>query len=304
VAQDYYSELGVKRSSSEDEIRKVYRKLAAELHPDRNPGKTQIEDRFKRVNTAFHVLSDAKKRKLYDEFGEMGLREGFDPNMARGFGRRGPGGGPGGSSIDDLFGGGGGGIGDIFGDIFGGGRGRRRPQKAPDLESEVTIEFVSAVRGAELELAIQTGRTVKVRIPKGAQNGDKMRVKGAGGTTHPGASPADLLLVLKVKKHPYFERDGLDLTVDLPISVGEAFDGASVEVPTTSGTVQLKIPAHTQSGQRLRLRGKGVTRGNETGDLYVRFMLRLPTGDDDELKKAIAALDEATPKNLRESLSF
>lgn len=306
MAQDYYAELGVQRNVTEADIRKVYRKLAAELHPDRNPGNKIAEDRFKRVNTAFHVLSDATKRKLYDEFGEAGLREGFDPNMARGFGRRGPQGGPGGPNLEDLFGGGGGGggIGDIFGDIFGGARGRRRPRGAPDIESDVTIEFVSAVRGAELELSVQNGRMVKVRIPKGAQDGDKVRVKGAGGSAQPGIPPSDLLLVLRVKKHPFFERDGLDLTVDLPLGAHEAYGGASVEVPTTSGSVQLKVPPHTQSGQRLRLRGKGVTRGKDTGDLYVRFLVQLPIEESDELKEAFAALERATPQNLRENLSF
>lgn len=309
MAQDYYAELGVGRSAKTEEIRKAYRKLAAELHPDRNPGKPHIEERFKRVNTAYHVLSDEKKRKLYDQFGEVGLREGFDPNMARGFGRGGFG-GFGGGGFEDIFRGGGGasgaGIGDILGDLFSGnGRGRRRPRKGPDLQSEVTIEFVSAVRGAELELSVQSGNSVKVRIPKGAQDGDKLRVKGAGTNPGiPGGEPGDLLLTLRVKGHPYFQRDGLDLTVDLPLTVAEAYFGAKVEVPTTDGSVQLKVPPHSQSGQLLRLRGKGVSRGNSTGDLYVRFLVILPTEESDDLKQAIETLDEATAKDLRADVKF
>lgn len=301
MTQDYYAELGVSRKASQDEIKKTYRKLAAELHPDRNPNNPRAEERFKKVNTAYHALIDPKKRKLYDDFGEAGLREGFDPNMARGFGRRGGSGGP---SMEDIFGGGGAGagIGDIFGDIFGGGRGRRREQKAPDLQSEVTIEFVSAVRGAELELSVN-GRKVKVRIPKGAQDGDKVRVKGAG-NDQPGVASGDLLLVLRVKDHPHFRRDGLDLIVELPLTPGEAFEGTTVEVPTTTGSVQLKVPAHAQSGQRLRLRAKGVTRGQNTGDLYVRFMVHLPEEESDAVKQAIATLEAATPKNLRDGLGF
>ncbi len=304
MAKDYYAELGVSRSATADEIKKVYRKLAAELHPDRNPGKADIEERFKRVNEAYHVLTDDKKRKLYDEFGEVGLREGFDPNMARSYGRSGGFGG----GFEDIFrgagGAGGAGIGDIFGDLFGGGGARRRrTRRQPDLESEITIEFVSAVRGAELELSIH-GRAVKVRIPQGAQDGDKLRVKGAGGPAGPGMPASDLLLVVRVKSHPFFQRDGLDLTVDMPLSVGEAYFGSKIEVPTPSGAVQLKVPPHSQSGQLLRLRGKGVTRGQKTGDLYVRFLIQVPKSESDDLEKAVRRLDEAMEPGLRDDLKF
>jgi len=290
VSQDHYAELGVSRKASSEEIKKAYRKLAAELHPDRNPGDDRSEARFKRVNEAYHVLIDEKKRKLYDEFGDVGLREGFDPNMARGFGR---GGGFGAGGFE--------GIGDIFGDIFGGAR--RRPRRSPDLTSEVTIEFVSAIRGAELELSIQ-GRNVKVRIPQGAQEGDKLRVKGAGGSPGPGHAPSDLLLTVRVKPHPYFERKGLDLTVDVPLKPGEAYFGCKVDVPTPSGSVQLKVPPHSQSGQLLRLRGKGVTRGADTGDLYVRFMIQMPNAENDALKSAVETLDSALESDLRSELKF
>lgn len=305
MAQDYYSELGVSRTATADEIRKAYRKLAGELHPDRNPDNKTAEDRFKRVNHAYHVLTDENKRKLYDEFGEMGLREGFDPNMARGYGRQG---GFGGGGFEDIFRGGGagaGGIGDILGDLFnGGGRGRRRARKAPDMKSEVTIEFVSAVRGAELELAVQAGKPVKVRIPKGAEDGDTVRIKGAGSPGAPGVEPGDLLLTLRVKNHPHFERNGLDLTVDLPITPAEAYFGAKVEVPTTDGSVQLKVPPHSQSGQVVRLREKGVSRGASTGDLYVRFLIKLPKEDSDQIAEAIRLLDDATSKDLRDEVKF
>jgi curved DNA-binding protein len=187
----------------------------------------------------------------------------------------------------------------------GGARGRRRTRKGPDLQSEVTIEFVSAVRGAELELAVQSGKSVKVRIPKGAEDGDKVRVKGAGSSAGvPGGQPGDLLLTLRVKGHPHFQRDGLDLTVDLPLTPAEAYGGAKVEVPTTEGSVQLKVPPHSQSGQLLRLRGKGVTRGSATGDLYVRFLVMLPKVESDDLKKAIGILDEVTAKDLRAEVKF
>lgn len=299
MARDFYQELGVSRSASGDDIRKAYRKLAAELHPDRNQNNPSIEDRFKRVNSAYHVLSDEKKRKLYDRYGEAGLREGFNP-AAGGFGGFGGGGG-GRTQFEDIFGGAAGGVGDLFGDLFGGARGRR-PRKAPDMESEITIEFLSAVRGAELELDV-AGRHVKVRIPKGADNGDKLRVKG-GGTAAGAAGAADLLLVLKVKPHPLFERDGLDLTVDVPINVGEAHFGCKIEVPTLESSVQLKVPPGAQSGQMVRLRGKGVNRGKDTGDLYVRFLVKLPAQQSDAIDRAVHTLAEATSGDLREHLKL
>jgi DnaJ-class molecular chaperone len=297
VAADLYQELGVARTASEEEIRKAYRKLAQKLHPDRNKDNPQAEERFKRVTAAFTALSDEKKRKLYDQYGELGLREGFNP------GGGGGGYGGGGVGFEDIFNSAkGAGIGDMFGDIFGGGR--RRTRKSPDLQSEISVEFVSAVRGAELELQLQGGQIVKVRIPAGAQEGDKLRVKGAAGQAAPGVEAGDLLLVVRVKSHPYFKREGLDLTVDVPISVGEAYLGAKVEVPTISGSVQLKVPAHAQSGQQLRLRGKGVARGSQTGDLYVRFLIKLPSQSSEEIEQAARLLGELTEPELRADLKF
>lgn len=299
MAQDLYRELGVSRSASEDEIRKAYRKLAAELHPDRNQDKPDIEARFKRVNSAYHTLSDAKKRKLYDQYGEAGLREGFDPR-AGGFGRA-PAGNARGAGFEDIFSGGGqGGIGDLFGDLFSGaGRARRRgPQRSPDQASVVTIEFSSAVRGAELELAVAE-RTVKVRIPKGADNGDKLRVKGGSAD-----GAGDLILSLKVKPHPHFERKGLDLHLEVPLSVGEAYAGCKVEVPTLDSSVQLSVKEGTQSGQTVRLRGKGITRGERTGDLYVRYLVKLPQARSQKLERAAQELSEATTEDLRGHLQL
>jgi curved DNA-binding protein len=304
MASDLYSILGVPRSATADEVRKAYRALAAKLHPDRHPNSPQAEEKFKSLNQAYHVLSDPKKRQLYDEFGEAGLREGFNPNAARAYARRGAGG------FEDLFSGmrggnaqGAAGFGDLFSDLFSGGR--RRPRKSPDVHSEIVIEFASAVSGAELELALDRGsRTVKVRIPKGAGDGDKLRVPAAGGSQAPGVPPGDLVLTVRVKPHPFFQREGLDLTVDLPITPLEAYSGAKVSVPTPTGTVQLKVPAHTQSGQLLRLRDKGVARGGKTGDLYVRFLIKFPVADDVELREAVKKLESYMNQNVREDLAF
>jgi curved DNA-binding protein len=309
---DYYKELGVDRGASADEIKKAYRKLAGQLHPDKHAGDKKAEARFKVVNRANQVLGDPEKRKLYDEFGEDGLREGFDAGAARAYrsatrgGRVRSGGGP---SLEDLFGqaGAGGGIGDMLGDLFGGGGGRRRGgvTKGADLQSEVTVDFVAAVRGAELRLRVQDGGDeVTVRIPPGAGDGDRVRIPGHGAPGAFGGQPGDLVLTIKVLPHPHFERDGLDLYLDLPVTVAEAYRGAKVRVPTVDGHVTLTVPKHAQSGQVARLKGKGVKRQQHQGDLYVRFEIKMPEAETPEIEQAIDALERATETGVREGLDF
>jgi curved DNA-binding protein len=302
MARDLYSELGLSKGASPDDIKKAYRTRAAKMHPDKHPGDQAAEDRFKKMSAAYTVLSDDKKRKLYDEFGEQGLREGFNPDMARAYAR----GAGGAGGFADAFsqGAGAAGFGDLFGDLFGG-RGSRGRRRSPDVVSEIKIEFTSAVSGAELELALDGGtRTVKVRIPKGTTDGDRLRVAGAGRPNLPGVQPSDLVLTVRVKPHPFFTRDGLDLTVDLPITLKEAYFGAKVEVPTPSGPVTLKVPAHAQSGQLLRLRDKGVARGQETGDLYVRFLVRVPTADAPALGELVEQLSAFEGADVRAELKY
>ncbi len=308
MARDLYETLGVPRSANEEAIRKAFKKLAAKYHPDKAPGK-ENEDRFKEANRAHEVLSDKDKRALYDEFGDDSLRQGFDPERARmmkNFSRqRGAGGGPGGSvSFQDLFGGGGGGdLGDMFGDLFGG-RGRQRaPRKAPDMEAEVTIDFASSLKGTMVELTQSSGGTVSVRIPAGVSDGGRLRIAGQGATV-PGAPSGDLLLTVRVRPHPFFKREGDDLHLELPITVPEAYAGAKVRVPTPDGEVTMKVPPRTQSGQVSRLRGKGVARkGKHPGDLYVKFLIRIPDGDDQELADAIEVLAKHA-RDPREGLKF
>ncbi|MFO0679599.1 MAG: DnaJ C-terminal domain-containing protein [Polyangiaceae bacterium] len=313
MAENFYSALGVERKADAETIKKAFRKLARELHPDKNPGNKDAEARFKAVNHAYEVLSDPQRRKLYDEFGEDGLREGFDPDRARGYQQwasRQPGGaGGGGVNLEDLFGGaaGGSGFGDMFGDIFGGrGRRPRGPQKGQDIESRLTVDFVSAVRGTTLELRSPSGAgTVTVRIPAGAAEGNRLKIAGQGAPSQSGGPPGDLFLVVHVEPHPFFRREGDDLHLDVPITVAEAYFGAKVKVPTPDGTVTLKVPEGTQSGGRLRLREKGVQRkGKPAGDLYVHFAVRIPETRNAALDGLMTELSKQPAGDPREDLRF
>jgi curved DNA-binding protein len=313
MATDLYRDLGVAKTASADEIKKVYKKLAGQLHPDRNPGDQKTEARFKAVNRAYQVLHDPEKRRLYDEFGEESLREGFNSAAARAYrnaaqaagARRARGGG---INFEDLAGGGAGpgGFGDLLGELFGGGGGARGSRRGPgmakgaDVASEVAIDFVSAIRGAELRLRLQDGGDeVTVRIPPGAGEGDKVRVAGHGAPSPMGGAPGDLVITVRVNPHPFFERDGLDLHLNLPITVGEAHRGAKVRVPTPDGPVTLSVPKHAQSGQEARLKGRGVKRAGKQGDLYVRYLVKLPAQDSEAVDEAIATLEKAMTGDVR-----
>jgi curved DNA-binding protein len=319
MAADFYKELGVSRGAGDDEIKKAYRKLAAQLHPDKNPGDKKVEARFKNVNRAYQALSDKEKRSLYDEFGEEGLREGFNSAAARAY-RGGPSSGgyrrsrsSGSMNVEDLFSSpgsdppGSGGIGDLFGDLFA--RAGRRPSnpssKGSDIASEVSVDFISALRGAELKLRLQDGGDeITVRVPPGAGDGDKVRIPGHGAPGAYGGPPGDLILNIRVSKHPHFERSGLDLYLDLPITVAEAYRGAKVRVPTPDGAITLTVPKHAQSGQVARLKGRGVKRKADQGDLYIRFQIKLPVSESEEIEAAISALDAAMTGDVRADVHF
>lgn len=316
MAEDFYAVLGVPKGAGADAIKKAYRKLAAKLHPDKNPGDAKAEARFKQVNRAYDVIGDAKKRALYDEFGEEGLREGFDPERVRQYRERssrqrrgGAGGFPGQVDIEDLFGGGGGagrgGVQDLFGDLFGRARRSRGPAKGPDLESEITIDFAAALRGATLELRPQgqAAAPVTVRIPPGANDGSRVRVPGQGGASPGAGARGDLVLTLHVTPHPHFRRERDDLHLDLPVTLAEAYHGAKVRVPTVDGAVTLKVPERTQSGQVVRLRGKGVARKGQTpGDLYVHFLVQIPKEGGADVAKLIDALAQHQREDPRRDI--
>jgi DnaJ-class molecular chaperone len=315
--RDFYQILGVSRDVSPAELKKAYRQLARKLHPDRNPDDKEAEERFKDVSSAYTVVSDPEKRKLYDEFGEMGLREGFDPEAYQ-TATQGAG-GFGGFDFGDIFGGGapgGGRAGHVefnFEDLLGGraaSRGSyvRAPQKGADVSSEVTIEFRDAVLGCMKELSLRSvegERTLKVRIPPGVRNDGKIRLRGQGGLGAYGGPAGDLVLTVKVKKHPYFSIRGRQLHVRVPVTPLEAYNGAKVSVPTPEGSVQLAIPAGSQNGAKLRLRGKGVQRkGKPQGDLIAHLEIVMPEGHSDEVEEALKTVEEAFVGDPREELEL
>ncbi len=308
--RDLYDILGVSRGASPDEIKKTYRKLAKKYHPDVNPGNKQAEEKFKEVTAAFEVLSDPKRRKLYDEFGPDALRTGFDEKKAEEYRRwkQAAGGGPGrGGGVPFDFGdfatvdlGGGFGtfdFGSIFGDLFGGagGRGRRRaggvgiPMPGSDAQAEIAIDLRDAVLGAERDIRID-GRTLRVKIPAGVTDGSQIRLAGQGGPGH-GGPPGDLYLTVRLHEHPWVRREGKDLFIDLPVTVPEAALGADVTLPTFEGPVRLRVPPGSQSGRLLRLRGKGLPdlHGGPRGDLHAVVQIVLPEGGE-EVRRAVEPL--------------
>jgi DnaJ-class molecular chaperone len=306
MSDDLYARLGLSKDASAQDIKKAYRRLAKELHPDRNPGDAAAEERFKSVKEAYEALSDPEKRKLYDQYGEIGLREGFDPSMhGAGFG----GGGARSVNFEEIFGrgaregagfGGGGGFGFSFDDLFGGReRASARPRKGPDLHSDITLDFVDALRGTERSLRFANFPSeIRVRIPAGAKAGAKVRLRGKGEAGANGGPPGDLVLTVHVSAHPYFyrEAEGDDLHVRLPLTPLEAVAGAKVAVPTLDGPVQLRIPAGSQAGDKLRLRGKGApVRGGARSDLIAHLEVKLPKQATPEIEEALRTVSAAVP---------
>jgi curved DNA-binding protein len=308
--RDFYKILGVNRGASTEEIRKAYRKLARKYHPDINPGNKEAEEKFKEISVANDVLTDREKRKLYDEFGEAGLASGFDAEQARTYKqwqeRSSRSGGAYEFRFEDLQDLGD--LGDMFGGFFAGRRAPTGPIKGADVESHLDIDFLDAVRGFRTTLTLQRpgmsgpSETITVNVPPGAETGKRIRLRGKGEPGIRGGPRGDLYIVPRVKPHPLLTRSGRDLTMDLPITVGEALHGATIVVPTPVGNVKVKVSAGAQSGQRLRISGKGVpAHGSASaGDLYLRLMIRIPTGTVS--KDAGADIEAAYSSDVRAGL--
>lgn len=321
--RDYYEVLGIPRNATPDQVKRAYRKLAKQHHPDRNPGDKTAESRFKEVQAAYEVLSDPEKRKLYDQFGHTGAR-----GPAGGW-RSGPGGqrvytwkSGGGPDIpvedlDDLF------------SVFAGGGGRRRaagrsifeeffkraggPEgesygqaaAGTDVEHPVDLSFEQAVHGTKLDLTLTDPRTatpqrITVKIPPGVADGQRIRLRGKGSSGGPGMPAGNLYIVCRVRPHPYFRREGNDIYLDLPLTISEAALGTRVEIPTLGGRTMLTVPPGTPSGAKLRLKDQGVRAGGKAaGHLYAVVRIVPPktlSPQQRELLEKLRQTDQQSPR--------
>ncbi|MGX5695812.1 DnaJ C-terminal domain-containing protein [Agromyces soli] len=313
--KDFYAVLGVSKDASDAEIKKVYRKLARKYHPDQNPGDAAAEAKFKEVSEAHSVLSDPEQRKEYDAIRAMGSGARFTAPGAGGQG-----------GFDDVFGGmfgqgggqrytfqQGGDYDDLLGGLFGGGRfgqpsggyrGFGGPTKGRDVTASTTLDFVTATKGDQVTLQTSDGKPITVRIPAGVSDGQKIRLRGKGHPSPDGGEAGDLILTVNVRKHPVFERDGLNLRVTVPVTFAEAALGATIQVPTLGGEpVKLKVAPGTPSGRVLRVKGRGVETKKGTGDLLAVVQVAVPSHLSKDAQAAVEALAAALPdENPRDEL--
>ncbi len=352
--RDLYQILGVTREATPDEIKKAYRKLAMKLHPDRTNNDPKKSDKFKEISAAFDVLGDPEKRKLYDEFGEMATRQGFDPEQARQYtqAREASGGGfrwngTQGSDVhstDDF-------LKFIFGDMFGGGSGFGAAGAGfgaagagfgaagagRDLAQTLQLDFLQAIRGDQMEIRLRyqdrcpacggrgqrrgsgacttcggqgtqiVDRTLKIRIPPGAEDGRKLRIRHQGSAAGPGGTPGDLVLTIQVQPHPYYTRKERDVHLTLPITVEKALAGAKLKLETPLGkTIRLTVPAGSQQGTQLRVLGHGV-QGNgkdPAGDFIITLKIQLPSRITPELREAARLLSQDVALELPGQMQY
>jgi len=283
--KDFYKVLGVDKKAAADEIKKKYRALARDLHPDKTKGDAAKEEKFKAVSEAYEILSDAKKRAEYDEARSLFERGGFRAPQGGGFQ---------GGDFHDVFGGGN--PQDIFANLFGNAA-RRGPRKGQDLQTEATITFRESVFGTTLDLRLATDRgqaqNISARVPTGVNDGAKIRVKGKGAQGE--AGPGDLFIQLHVKPHPIFSRKGENLTMTLPVTFAEAALGADIKVPTMAGDdVTVRIAPGTPNGRTLRVKGRGIVKGSTTGDLLVTVEVQVPQRVDGKALDALKVFAEET----------
>ncbi|MFB0838006.1 DnaJ C-terminal domain-containing protein [Arthrobacter sp. E44] len=312
VDKDFYKILGVAKDASDADIKKAYRKLARQHHPDTNAGNAASEKKFKDISEAYSVLSDPDERQQYDAIRAMGSGARFAPGGAAG----------GNGGFEDMFGGlftgntgrhaGGfnpsaGGIPPEFADLFGGFGGapgfQRTPQKGADRTASTSISFAGSIRGTTIGLREPSGEVIDVRVPAGIKDGQKVRVRGKG---QPGAAGnGDLVVSVSVQPHAFYTRDGDNLRIHVPVTFPEAALGADIEVPTVDGDkVKVRVPAGTPSGRTLRVKGKGVKTSKGTGDLLVTIDVAVPKNLNKDAEAAVKAFAEATSSaDVREGLA-
>lgn len=317
--KDYYQILGVSKGASDTELKKAYRRLAKQYHPDVNKGEKSAEEKFKDISEAYSVLSDPQKRKQYDMFGSGAFHGGFDPSQYQQ-------GGQGADGVRWYSGSTGGGfegfgdLGDIFGDLFGMGgfqrsAGRKPPRARPRAEPQSVdgsdtyttfeISFEDAIKGVSTRMSIQRGDKIDkitVKIPAGVDNGSKVRIKGKGHPGELGGRPGDLYLNVLVKPHKTFWREGADIYAEVPISIYEAILGSKIDVLTLTGSAKMTIPSGTTSGQKFRLKGKGapvVGKTGQVGDQYIIVQIVPPKKVDGEARKLFEELAQKSPYNPR-----
>ena len=302
--KDFYSVLGVAKDVSDADLKKTYRKLARQYHPDSNPGDAAAESRFKEISEAYAVLSDSSERAEYDQIRAMGSGARFTPGGAGGFE----------DVFGGMFGGGGGrpranysagGFEDLLGGMFGGGgfgttsggyRGYGGPTPGADITATTTLDFATAIHGDTVTLQLPGGQSTKVKIPAGVADGQKIKLRGKGQPSPDGGSAGDLVLTVAVRPHPVFERDGVNLRLDVPVTFAEAALGATIEVPTFDGDpVRLRVAPGTPSGRVLRVKGRGVVTAKATGDLLATVQVAVPGHLSGDAKKKLEAFAAALP---------
>lgn len=305
--KDFYAVLGVSKDVTPAELKKAYRKLARKFHPDSNPGDAAAEAKFKEISEAHSVLGDAEQRKEYDQMRAMGpgrprftsaasgQNGGFEDVFGGMFSQGGAqAGGQRGGGFEDIFGGmfGGGG----FGQTTGGFRGQGGPTKGRDQLASTTLDFLTAIKGDTVRLQPDDGKPISVKIPAGVSDGQKIRLKGKGEPSRDGGVAGDLTLTVSVRRHPVFDRDGLNLRVDVPVTFTEATLGATIEVPTLGGDpVKLRVAAGTPSGRVLRVKGRGVTTAKGVGDLLATVQVAVPAHLSAEATEALERFAELQP---------
>ena len=289
---DPYRVLGVDRRADADTIRKAYKRLARQWHPDLNDA-PEADGRFKEVNGAYDIVGDPERRRLWDEFGEASTKPGFDEHRARAFRGRGA------FSQGDID--------DLLGSIFGRGGTMRNPMRGRDQQIELEVDLLDVVLGRERSITIERDgqrERMQVPIPAGAKEGGRVRLRGKGARSQNGGAPGDLLVTLRVRPHEHLLREGDDLELEVPLTVLEALRGGTITVPTPTGDIRLTVPAGVTSGARLRVKGRGVQRKGRPGDLFVILRPTVPASNHPDVLAAAERLELAYQTDPRAELKL